>query len=182
MVATGTPAPRPWIRLWARCVDYFLWAVIIYFPLVMAHRSGAISSPEYKLIATFPMLIVSTWALVEPIVLVVFGTTVGKALLRVRLTHPPSEGLPRADLGPLFKRSISVCLKGVGIGYLVATLITGLFSYGNLKFQGETSWDRNGGFVVTHGKVGYLGGGAAAIICLVGMCFVLIWVFLQIQH
>jgi len=182
MISTGTPAPRPWIRLWARCVDYFLWGVIIYFPLVMAHRSGAISSPEYRLIATFPMLIVLTWALMEPIVMAVFGTTFGKALLSVRLTHPPSEGLSSANLGPLFKRSISVCLKGVGIGYLVATLVTGLFSYGDLKSHGETSWDRNGGFVVTHGKVGYLRGGAAAIICLVGTCFVLFWVILQIQH
>lgn len=178
----NTPVPRPWIRLWARSIDYFLWAVIIYLPMVIAYDAGALSSNTYSLINLYPLLTAFTWALVEPIVLVVFGTTIGKALLRVKLTHQSNENLSRMDLGVLFQRSMSVWLKGVGIGYLVATLITGLVSYRNLKSHGETSWDRDYEFTVTHGKVGYVRGSVAAIISLVGMIYVLFWIFVQIMH
>jgi len=181
-VEKNIPAPRPWIRLWARSIDYFLWAAIIYFPMVKAYSAGAIASNEYSLMKLYPLLIAFTWALVEPIVLVVFGTTIGKALLRVRLTRQSNDDLSKVDLSPLFRRSISVWLKGVGIGYLVATLITGLVSYRNLKSHGETSWNRDYGFTVTHGKVGYVGGSVATIISLVGMIFVLFWIFAQIAH
>ena len=182
MERKNTPAPRPWIRLWARSIDYFFWAVIIYFLMRIAYDADAIAIQEYKLIRLYPLLIAFTWALVEPIVLVVFGTTIGKALLRVRLAHRSNENLSRVNLGALFQRSMSVWLKGVGIGYLVATLIAGLISYRNLKSHGEASWDRDYGFTVTHGKVGYVGGSVATIISLVGMIFILFWIFVQIMH
>lgn len=183
MAAKNARAPRPWIRLWARSIDYFLWGVIIYFPMGIADAAGAISSNTYlQLIKLYPLLIAFTWALVEPIVLVVFDTTIGKALLRVRLTHQSNENLSWADLAALFQRSMSVWLKGVGMGYLVATLITGLVSYRKLTSHGETSWDRDYGFTVTHGKAGYVRCSVAAIISLVELIFILFWIFAQIMH
>lgn len=44
----------------------------------------------------------------------------------------------------------------MGIGFPIATLITLLIAYKKLTEEGITTWDRKGGFVVSHKKIGAL--------------------------
>lgn len=168
----STPGPCPWIRFWARFIDNFVWGAIVYFPIGFAVSVGAIPYHSFLwLLNPFisSMLLVFTWALVEPIVIAVFGTTLGKVILRIRLTHRSNENLSKVDPGVLYQRSMAVWLKGMGLGFPFVSAITALVSYRNLKSQGETSWDRDYGFTVTHGKVGYIRGSLATIIILFAM-------------
>lgn len=174
----STPGPRPWIRFWARTIDYIVWGVIVGFGIGFANRKGDILSDTSLLLTNpfaFSMLVVFTWALMEPIVIPVFGTTLGKAILSIKLTHRSNEHISwdkwpsEMDVVALYQRSMAVWLKGMGIGFPLVSAITQLVSYRNLKSQGETSWDRDYGFTVTHGKVGYVRGCLAAIIILFAM-------------
>lgn len=162
-----TSTPRPWIRYWARAIDYVVWSVIVGLTIGYLNGSGTISN-HTALGLTNPfilsILVVFTWALVEPIVIALFGTTVGKTLLMVRLTHKSNEKLSKVGLGMLYQRSMAIWLKGMGAGLPFVSWITALISYSKLKSRGKTSWDRNGGFIVTHGNVGYIRGSLATII------------------
>lgn len=168
----SSSAPRPWIRYWARTIDYVVWGVAIGIVIALLSISGVISNKASEALTNpllLGMLMVFTWAFVEPIALAVFGTTVGKALLNVKLAHQSDENISKAGLGALYRRSMAVWLKGMGIGFPLVGVITALVSYRNLKSHGETSWDRNGGFIVSHGKVGYVRGGFAITVILVAL-------------
>lgn len=168
----SSSAPRPWIRYWARTIDYVVWGVAIGIVIALLSISGVISNKASEALTNpllLGMLMVFTWAFVEPIALAVFDTTVGKALLNVKLAHQSDENISKAGLGALYRRSMAVWLKGMGIGFPLVGVITALVSYRNLKSHGETSWDRNGGFIVSHGKVGYVRGGFAITVILAAL-------------
>ena len=160
---------RPWIRYWARFIDYLVWGVIVGFILGLLEGAGAISNQTILGLTNpliFGILIVSTWTFVEPAVIAAFGTTIGKVFLKVKLSHQSNEKLSKVDLGTLYKRSLAVWLKGMGIGLPLVSMITQLVGYRNLKSQGETSWDRDYGFAVSHGRIGYVRGSLATMAIL----------------
>ncbi|MHB1100502.1 MAG: DnaJ domain-containing protein [Burkholderiales bacterium] len=161
--------PRPWIRYWARAIDYVVWGVIVGFIIGRLEGAGAISNQTILGLTNpliFGILIVSTWAFVEPAVIAAFSTTIGKAFLKVNLSHQSNENISKVDLGTLYKRSLAVWLKGMAIGFPFVWLITALVSYRNLKSQGEASWDRDYGFAVSHGRIGYIRGVLVTIVIL----------------
>lgn len=161
--------PRPWIRFWARFIDYIVWGVIVGFILGLLEGAGAISNQTILDLTNpliFGILIASTWAFVEPPVIAAFGTTIGKVFLRVKLSHQSNEILSKVDLGALYKRSLAVWLKGMGIGLPLVSMITQLVGYRNLNSHGETSWDRDYGFAVSHGRIGYVRGVLVTIVIL----------------
>jgi hypothetical protein len=57
----------------------------------------------------------------------------------------------------------------MGLGLPFISLITQLVSYRNLKSHGETNWDHDWGYTVTHGKVGYVRGGLVTIFLLLAI-------------
>ncbi|MEQ1667296.1 MAG: DnaJ domain-containing protein [Sulfuriferula sp.] len=169
---------RPWIRFWGRTIDYSVWSVLVGFAIAYANNNGFISNDTSLLLRNpfaYPILITFTWALAEPMVIPMFSTTLGKAILNIRLIHKSNQNISwdkwasEMDVGVLYQRSMSVWLKGMGMGIPLVSLATQLSSYRILKSQGETSWDRDFGFTVTHGKVGYVRGSLAIIIILFAM-------------
>lgn len=165
----NSSVPRPWIRAWARFIDYVVCGLIVGFAIGVLNGAGAISYDTYLSLTNpllFSMLNVFVWAIAEPNVLRLFGTTPGKALFKIKLSHQPNENLSKVDLGILYQRSMAVWLKGIGIGFPLVSMITQLVGYRNLKSHGETSWDRDYGFTVSHGRVGYVRGGLATIVIL----------------
>ena len=165
-------SPRPWIRYWARFVDYLVYGFIFGFVFVYLYGLGIISEHTFwglsnPLLAG--MLIGFTWTFVEPLVLMLSGTTPGKALLNIKLQHRVADKLSKVGLGILYKRSVAVWFKGMGIGFPLVSLFTLAISHRNLKANGETSWDRNGGFTVSHGNVGYIRGTIAALVIIIAM-------------
>lgn len=166
--------PRPWIRFWARTIDYIVTGIIIYSFIGYARGRGGIPEHAFQWLNNpiiSSMLVVGLWAVIEPIVVSSFGTTLGKAILRVKLSHQTNENLKMVDFGYLLQRSVNVCVKGMGIGLPFITLIANLVSYRNLKSHGVTNWDRDYGFNVTHGEVGYFRGGLVTIALLAAFTF-----------
>lgn len=90
---------------------------------------------------------------VEAFLLAVVGTTPGKSLLRVEISRADGRS---AGLKDAFLRSFSVWFRGLGIGGIpVVVVFTMIIAYNKLKTDGITSWDREGGFIVSHKNIGW---------------------------
>jgi hypothetical protein len=137
--------PRPWIRYWARMIDITVFGMLLGVGLVV-FMPAVIALPEIF----FSMLILLSWVLVESVILTLGGTTPGKWLLRIELTA--SAGQP--DFLAWLVRSFTVWWQGLGVGFPLVSLFTLAYSHKCLLRDGVTSWDRDGGFVVTHGRIG----------------------------
>lgn len=164
--------PRPWIRFWARNIDYIVVGAIVSYVIFHFGQGGTISEQTLLWLENpfvYSMLTIGSWAIVEPIVIAEYGTTIGKSVLRVRLSHKQSTARHSMDVWKLYQRSMNVWLRGLGIGLPFVSMITQLVSYRNLKSHGETSWDRDSGYIVTHGKVGYVRGGLVTVFLLLAI-------------
>lgn len=169
------PEPRPWIRFWARNIDYLVVGAIISYVIFHFGQEGTISEETLLWLENpfvYSTLIIGGWAILEPVVLAQYGTTIGKSALRVRLSHKHYKQRHHMDVWQLYQRSMNVWLRGLGIGLPFVSLITQLVSYRNLKAHGETSWDRDGGYTVTHGQVGYVRGSFTTIFILFALILI----------
>ena len=140
--------PRPWVRYGARVLDIYLLAMLAgvavggLFPDLLERRGAD---------QLFSIALVFAWIFVEAALLAGVGTTPGKWLLRVRLSSATGERMtPRAALA----RSLRVWWRGLGAGIPLVALFTQITAYNVLQRNGVTSWDRDGGIVVVHGRVG----------------------------
>ncbi|MBN2283176.1 MAG: RDD family protein [Deltaproteobacteria bacterium] len=142
------PAARPWVRYWARMMDLILFA-LIFGILVGIFCPSALMMNDNVL----GVLILFLFVFVEPILLSSWGATPGKALLRVTLRTNSGGKLSYVEaLG----RSFNVWVRGLGLGLPLISLVTLIVAYNRLSKNGITSWDRKGGFSVTHEKIGAL--------------------------
>jgi endonuclease YncB( thermonuclease family)/uncharacterized RDD family membrane protein YckC len=137
---------RPWVRYWARFFDLFLFSFIVGVAL-------AIFAPTVleanELFLTF--LIMQTWVFQESILLSTWGTTPGKWIFRIKVRDKNGNKL---NLSSALGRSFSLWLKGFGLGIPILSFITLLTARSRLKKIGITTWDEQGGFVVTHYRIG----------------------------
>ena len=139
---------RPWVRLWARTIDVFLFAIIAgsIFGII---APGILAMPELALGIMFTF----GYNFVEPSMLSSWGTTPGKALLRVAVRKSDGSKLNYSEgLNRVFK----VWLRGMGLGIPLFTLFAQLNAYNKLTKNGITSWDQEGGIQVMHQKVGFM--------------------------
>jgi len=90
---------------------------------------------------------------VEPAMLSSWGTTPGKALLRVAVRKLDGS---KPNYSDGLKRVFKVWLRGMGLGIPLVALFTQLNAYNKLTKNGITSWDQEGGIQVMHQKVGFL--------------------------
>ena len=121
------------------------------------------------------MLVLFLWVFVEAPLLVAFGTTPGKWLLRTRVLARNRQpfGIARS-----LERSFGVWFRGLGIGFPLATFFTSIAAYNRLESQRITSWDFDGDFVVTHRKIGILRISVVVLIHLF-VIFLMIFAFTQ---
>ncbi len=92
------------------------------------------------------------------LLLAAWGTTPGKWLLNMAVERQDGTAI---DFGSALRRSFAVWLRGLGGGLPVVSLIAMVLAWNRLRDDGQTSWDRDGGFVVRHGEVGFWRGLAA---------------------
>lgn len=160
------PKVRPWVRYWARMVDICVFGFVAGIGLVVLF-------PEFMLDpgtdAILGMLILFLWVFVEPFVILTFGTTPGKWLLKTKIL--PANG-SSFDYGSLLSRSAKVWWRGLGIGFPIVSLVTLIVAYSRLSSNGITSWDRQGHFFVMHETIG--AGRVVATIALLLFFFVLL--------
>lgn len=125
------PSLYSWQRCFARGVDYAICGllIIIVLPALMTQ----------PLVLVF--FVTLLWVILEPVCLLICGTTVGKALFGLRLISYHTK--PK-----YFWRSIAVWLVGMGCGIPVISLLTALKTAVTLQQKGEAYWDNRFGFQV----------------------------------
>jgi hypothetical protein len=109
-------------------------------------RFGALGSQ-----VIWQMILLFEWVFVESSLLSFFGTTPGKSIFRTRLVLGQSQSIPYSIA---LSRSFKVWWRGLGAGFPVVNLFTLTNADNSLTEDSITSWDREGGFVVTHEKIG----------------------------
>lgn len=87
-VAASTE-PHPWHRYFARLIDFLVILLILYAtPLVIALSYGAMRMEKAQAVGGLwlTVLVCSIFALIyEPAMLCMFGSTIGKALFKIRI-------------------------------------------------------------------------------------------------
>lgn len=143
--------PQPWLRLWARAVDY-AWFYLVFMMLL-----GAVL-PQEKL--AWVVKLIFAHAPVDSVVFLLFvpveawmlsrrGTTPGKALLRIQIRRKDG-GLP--SYRQALVRSLLVLLRGFALGLYLVSLFAMSWARARLLRQGSTSWDEETGLRVEHGE------------------------------
>ncbi len=138
---------RPWVRYWARSFDYYLFSVPWLF-LVSIGQEPGLSSGNSLVSA---MIIVFLWMFIEAWLLSYYGTTPGKWLFRTRLSHPYGRQITYLQA---LVRSMKIWMRGLGIGIPIVSLITLIVAYTRIERRGVTSWDHEGDFAISHGRIG----------------------------
>ena len=145
------PQIRPWIRYWARIIDILFWALPAGFILgILAPQFALSIEPGNDYLVG--MVVLLMWVFVEPLCVMVFGTTPGKSLMRIRLVY---NGGDKLTYSAALVRSLKVWWRGMGAGVPLVSLITLILAYQRLTGNQRTSWDAEGGFIVQHSKVGW---------------------------
>jgi len=155
---------RPWPRWAARNLDFALFSFLVGLIEGLIPQS-VLNIPDIAL----NILIGFFYVFVEPIMLCSWGTTPGKALLKIRLRQQNGSKLSYLQA---LERSALVWIKGLGLGIRFISLFTLLNSYNVLTKEGKTSWDRDGNFSVSHQVIGPLR--IIVIVLLLLSCVVLV--------
>lgn len=169
------PKARPWIRYWARTIDMIIFGMLIATVV-------SILSPTFledSIGTFFSFFVMFIWLFIEPLMMILFGNTLGKALLNIKLNMADGR---KITYQTALKRTFSVWLKGLGLGIPIASLICLALSIDHVNKNNVTKWDKEYGFVVTHGKIGFLRESWAVVIPIVVMfiCFIIIGIIMAI--
>ncbi|MFC1708445.1 RDD family protein [Candidatus Omnitrophota bacterium] len=136
---------HPWVRYWARMLDH--WVFLFFFSIILV-----LVIPESSKMNdyVFGFIALLFWVFVEPIFLSTLGFTPGKWLCRITVRNSKEKKLTYADA---LNRTFNLWTRGLGFGIPFVTMITMLNAFGVLTSKGITSWDKNGGFVISHQKI-----------------------------
>lgn len=152
------PQVRPWVRYWARMIDFNLFFFAYGLLLIFIAPLISVVRPLLFLICA----IVGGF-FVEAGFLSLWGTTPGKWLMQVRVRKHNGEKLTYSGaLG----RAFSVWMRGEGFSIPIVSLFTHLTAYNRLREKGITSWDENGQFTVSHRRIGFFRALLATVILL----------------
>jgi RDD family len=141
------PQSRPWVRWAARMFDFYLFAFLVGVVLGLIDASAIDKIPDRVL----GIILMAVYVFIEPLMLVSWGTTPGKALLKIRLRRQ-NEGM--LSYSQALSRSFNVWIYGLGLGIPLVSLVTLCQSYQGLTQDGITRWDRQGNFSVSHDIIG----------------------------
>jgi uncharacterized RDD family membrane protein YckC len=145
LAPTG-PQARPWLRYWARSLDMVIFSLPLALVFSLVYPRLLAIKPGY-----LNFLYALAYIFVEPLILSTWGTTPGKALLKIRLRKADGSKLSYYEA---LVRSVKVWIRGLGLALPVINMITHVMAYQRLLQQGRTSWDEDGGFTVTHQILG----------------------------
>lgn len=159
---SGVPQVRPWVRYWARSIDSLMsFVAVVAMAVFFALGFRSLSAPAFREPGLLGSLLFNALGslvaiVVEAFQMSAFGTTIGKALLGVVVRN---EDGSRLTFEQALRRAFGVGFRGMGFGVVpVVTLIAMGVAYAGLTSEGVTTWDRRGGFRVTHRRVGLFRG------------------------
>ena len=153
---------RPWVRLLARSLDYFLFSLLVFTLLALGFAILGGSLEVFSVLSDFlRFILLFPFVFAEAAMLAAWGTTPGKEFFKIRLRNCDGSKLSYADA---LNRSIKVWFRGNGMGIPLVITVCNLLAYARLMEKGTTSWDEQGAFEVTHQPVG---AGRTVIVILV---------------
>jgi len=155
------PQIRPWVRYLSRYIDIILFSLLIGIFVFFDDSRQRMND------TAFGLLILFLYVFVEPCMLSFWGTTPGKALLKVRLRKSNGN---KPSYQEALSRSFKVWFRGLGLGIPIIALFTQISAYNELTKIGATSWDQDGDFKVYHQVIG-AGRVIAAIVILIAIFF-----------
>jgi uncharacterized RDD family membrane protein YckC len=158
------PKGRPWIRYLAKMFDFALYAFIIWFIIGIFSPNFLYGITEIAL--TFLTLFMCI--IIETLVLIVFGNTPGRAILKTKIKTLSGEKIYSTQA---ISRSFGLWVRGLGIGLPLITLICLIVAVSDLRGRGITNWDQKNNLVTTHGKVGFI----RVFLTAVTVIFVTVW-------
>jgi len=144
---------RPWVRFWARSIDFLIFIIVfvmledIFLTEVVFYQEFLRQIPDFVL----NILLSFLYIFMEPILLSTWGTTFGKALLKVRVRNRDGTKL---SYNNAFRRTFHLWVFGQGMFIPVILLIAHYKEYRNLIEKHESSWDIDGEHIVTHQIIG----------------------------
>jgi len=142
----GCPQVRPWVRYWARLIDVIIFGLVLGIFIGIFYPS-ALEMSENSL----GIVMLLMYVFIEPAMLASWGTTPGKAILKIRVRNSKGANLSYTEA---LTRSFKVYILGLGLGLPIVSLITNIVAYVRLTKEGITSWDEQGNFKVTHQIIG----------------------------
>lgn len=151
---------RPWVRYWARCIDYACWMIVLGVVTALFSLDWIWTEVSDLLLG---VIATALWIPVEALLLSRWGTTPGKALLCVRVSTLTET---KPAFREAFRRAFMVWWRGLGAGFPVVTLITMVLEYSRLVHTYRTTWDASLGFKVTHERIGAARGIVAGLLLL----------------
>jgi len=161
----STSQVRPWIRYFARILDYLLLGILLKF----IGLDNLMPKTDIYLLLV-PIILSSIWIIPEAGLLSIFGTTPGKWILGISINDV-------FQLKPKFisalRRCLSVWCNGMGMGVPFIAPITMAVAYFSLK-KGRTIWDRDGRFSVLHQSIGV----PRVLIAFISYAFIISFLFL----
>ncbi len=147
---------RPWVRYLARIVDIWVFSVLVGFTAGI-YAPSILNVPD--IVLTIGILF--AWVFQESVLLANCGTTPGKWLFKINVRDSKGKKLSFSDA---LNRSFSVFFKGLGAGIPLISFFALLSSKSKLQRDGVTTWDEDGGYVVTHERIGTARAIAIAVI------------------
>ncbi|MFN3656924.1 MAG: RDD family protein [Pseudolabrys sp.] len=138
---------HPWRRYFARILDLYIFMLIFFFFLGVAFPELSATNQTRGTDYLYTLIGLAAYSVFETFCLNVFGTTFGKLLYGIRLETKAGDQI--AFIAAL-KRSLSIWVRGLGLGIPIIALVTLVVAYRTLLKEGQTSWDRDFNFVVLH--------------------------------
>lgn len=145
LVSLYQPAGR-WKRFFARMLDVLLATLIASVVYVVALVLMLHGLPESAYWFDSPVFVVGSTILIvvglfiiDALIYGVFGNTLGKVLLNVRILDDASK--QTLDLKPYLKRNFQVLLKGFYLNIPLLNIIAFIVQYVKVGKQGKTDYD-----------------------------------------
>ncbi len=142
-------SPRPWLRFWARQIDYLLfgaslWAIAALWLGSEIEHFLQLEGFLTNLLGTF------LWIFVEAFLISKWGQTPGKWIFGI--TVKKRDGLSLSGSEAL-TRAFRVWLRGVGLGIPIISVFTMALAYNHLNKAGHSTWDESGHSLILHSHV-----------------------------
>lgn len=139
---------HPWIRFWARSIDYIVIGIILSFvwTLMPINVGRAIYSMQ-NIVYITPFI----WIFIETILIAKTGTTLGKWILNIKIKDSKGELLSYKES---FYRSSLVWIIGLGFGIHLVQILTHVYAYFRLQKRNITMWDDTVNSQIIYGQIG----------------------------
>jgi uncharacterized RDD family membrane protein YckC len=130
-------AIHPWRRYFARSLDYMIAGAAVGAVIGLANPSFFNRQTSALILA---LLTMALWVPFEGLLLARYGTTPGKAFMRLRVTPITSQDPAPFDI--TLARALRVWFGGLACGLPLISLAAMIVGYESLRRRGATWWDR----------------------------------------